>query len=357
MCTGFLLGWWLSIVPILSGTPAPQRPENVILIIGDGMGLAHIALAEYLYRPPSPLSRMNVIGLQKTHSASHLETDSGAAGTALSCGVKTFNAAIGVKADSTPAKTILELARDRGMKTGFVVTSSVVHATPAAFYAHVASRGSYEEIALQLVDSDIDVFVGGGEKYFQDRYSDHLNLIYTLEKKKYEILRLSDPRGRMKLDNVKEDNRIACFTSLEDPIRASMGRTYLPFMATQAVEALEKRADKGYFLMVEASQVDWAAHANDQEWLALEMQDAYSMMEGLLNKARADGNTLVIVTADHECSYMSIKGKRSPRVEFNSKVHSSQMVPVFADGPGAEEFAGIYENTAIFDKIRKLLDL
>ena len=357
MGTGFLLSWWLSFLPSFTSTPATERPENVILIIGDGMGLAQIALAEYLYRPPSPLSRMGIVGLQKTHSATHLETDSGAAGTALSCGVKTFNAAIGVKADSTRATTILELARDKGMKTGFVVTSSVVHATPASFYAHVTSRGSYEEIALQLVESDIDVFVGGGEKYFQDRYSDHLDLLFALQKKNYEILRLNDPRGRIKLENIKQENKIACFTSPEDPIRASMGRTYLPYMATQAMIALEKRSDKGYFLMVEASQVDWASHANDQDWLALEMQDAYSMIEGLLDKARADGNTLVIVTADHECSYMSIKGKRSPRVEFNSKVHSSQMVPVFADGPGAEEFSGIYENTAIFDKIRKLLEL
>jgi alkaline phosphatase len=357
MFTGFLLSWWLSIVPLASPVPAPEKPVNVILVIGDGMGLAHIALAEYLYRPPSPLSQMEVVGLQKTHSSSHLETDSGAAGTALSCGVKTFNAAIGVDPDSMPVTSILKLARDQGMKTGLVVTSSIVHATPAAFYANVVSRGAYEEIALQLVQSGIDVFVGGGEKYFQDRHSDHYDLISALEKKQYEILQLQDPHGRMKLDNIKKENKIACFTAIEDPIRATMGRTYLPYMAVQAVEALKKRADKGYFLMVEASQIDWAAHANDQEWLALEMQDAYSMLEGLLEKVREDENTLLIVTADHECSYMSIKGRRSPRIEFNSKVHSSQMVPVFATGPGSEEFAGIYENTAIFDKIKMLLNL
>ena len=357
MLPEMLLSWWLLLSPFVPQATAPEKPVNVILVIGDGMGLAQIALAEYLYKPPSPLSQMDVVGLQKTHSASHLETDSGAAGTAMSCGVKTFNAAIGVDADSVPVKSILELARDHGMKTGLVVTSSIVHATPASFFAHVTSRGSYEEIALQLVSSNVDVFVGGGEKYFFERHSDHDNLVKTLERKQYEIVRLDDPRGRVKLEGVRKEKRIACFTALEDPIRASMGRSYLPYMAPEAVNALEKRADKGYFLMVEASQVDWAAHANDKEWLSLEMQDAYSMMENLLELVREDENTLLIVTADHECSYMSLKGKKSPKVEFNTKVHSSQMVPVFAHGPGAEEFAGIYENTAIFDKIKMLLGI
>lgn len=357
MFNGFLLSWWLLFSPFASQAPAPEKPTNIILVIGDGMGLAHIALAEYLYRPPSPLAQMQVIGLQKTHSATHLETDSGAAGTAISCGVKTFNAAIGVSADSLPVPTIMELARSSGLKTGFVVTSSVVHATPAAFYAHATSRGAYEEIAKQLCTSQIDVFVGGGEKYFFDRHSDRIDLRESLVQNRYEIVKLDHTRGRANLQNVRKENKIACFTAHEDPIRATMGRTYLPLMALEAIEALKKRADKGYFLMIEASQIDWAAHANDQEWLALEMQDAYSMMEGVLKKVMEDENTLLIVTADHECSYMSLKGKRVPRVEFNSKVHSSQMVPVFAYGPGAEEFLGIYENTEIFEKVKDLLSL
>ncbi len=357
MVPGFRLCCLLLFTPFYAQAQAIEKPTNIILVIGDGMGLAQIALAEYLYRPPSPLAQMEVIGLQKTHSATHLETDSGAAGTALSCGVKTFNAAIGVAADSSSVKSILEMARDKGMKTGFVVTSSVVHATPAAFYAHVTSRGSYEEIAAQLVAAGVDVFVGGGEKYFSDRYSDGFDLIESLKRKQYEVIRLHDQFSRVRFDGIRKENKIACFTSMEDPVRATMGRSYLPWMVLEAVNALEKRSDKGYFLMVEASQIDWAAHANDQEWLALEMQDAYSMLEGLLKKVKEDENTLLIITADHECSYMSLQGKKSPRVDFGNKVHSSQMVPVFALGPGAEEFLGIYENTQIFEKMQMLLDL
>lgn len=352
-----LLGLSLCGGPAGDTLMAPVRPKNIILVIGDGMGLAHIALAEYLHRPPTPLDQMEVIGLQKTHSSNNLETDSGAAATAMSCGVKTFNTAIGVDNDTLPAKSIMESARDAGLKTGFVVTSSVVHATPAAFYAHVDSRGSYEEIAAQLVSAGIDVFVGGGEKYFYHRYTDKADLIDELKRKNYEVVRNYDPHGRIRIESISKERRIACFTAFEDPARASLGRAYLPWMTIKAVDALKRRSDKGYFMMVEASQIDWASHSNDADWLTYEMQDAYDMMELLLKKVKEDKETLLIVTSDHECSYMSLKGKRSPRIEFNTKVHSSQMVPVFAFGPGAHEFLGIYDNTEICHKMKALLRL
>ncbi|HJW31255.1 MAG TPA: alkaline phosphatase, partial [Saprospiraceae bacterium] len=336
---------------------SPGKPKNIILVIGDGMGLAHIALAEYLHKPPSPLGQMEVIGLQKTHSADNLETDSGAAATAMSCGVKTFNSAIGENADSITVRSIMEMAHDHGMKTGFVVTCSVVHATPAAFYAHVDSRGSYELIAQQLCNANIDVFVGGGERYFYNRATDASDLLDDLKQHDYDVIRSYDTQGKYRIDGIGKEQRIACFTAFEDPPRASSGRNYLPIMAVKAMEALNKRSDNGYFMMVEGSQIDWAAHANDADWLTYEMQDFYDMLALLLKKVWDDGNTLLIVTADHECGYLSLKGKKTPRLEFGSKVHSSQMVPVFATGPGAEEFLGIYENTAIFDKMKALLSL
>lgn len=336
---------------------SPGKPKNIILVIGDGMGLAHIALAEYLHKPPSPLAQMEVIGLQKTYSADNLETDSGAAGTAMSCGVKTFNSSIGEDADSMAVPSIMYTAHQHGIKTGFVVTCSVVHATPAVFYAHVDSRGSYEEIAKQLVQSDIDVFVGGGERYFYDRASDKRDLLKELAAKDYKVIRNGDIFGQTHIDKISTDEKIACFTAMDDPPRVTNGRTYLPGIAVDAIEALHQRAENGYFLMIEASQVDWASHANDEEWLAYEMQDMYDMLEGVLKKVKEDQNTLLIVTADHECGYLSLKGKKYPRLEFGSKVHSSQMVPVFATGPGAEEFLGIYENTEIYHKMKKLLGI
>lgn len=352
-----VLGLWLMFTTGFAQQGIPEQPKNIILVIGDGMGLAQIALAEYLTKPPSPLAQMEVVGLQKTHSANNLETDSAASGTAMSCGVKTFNAGVGVGPDSVAVSSIMELAKTKGMKTGFVVTSSVVHATPATFYAHSNSRATYEAIATQLVESDVDVFVGGGEKYFVDRYSDRVNLLDVLRAKNYTVITSKSTTTNYNLKSIEKEQKIALFTAYEDPARTTLGRTYFPEITVEAIEALENRADNGYFLMVEASQIDWAAHANDKEWLALEVQDAYHMLELVLQKVQEDQNTLLIVTADHECSYMSLAGKKSPRVQFNSKVHSSQMVPVFATGPGAEAFLGIYENTAIFDKMKSLLGL
>lgn len=338
--------------PLLAN--AGNKPVNIILIIVDGMGLAQISIAEYLDKPPSPLQQMEFVGLQKTYSANFLETDSGAAATAIACGVKTFNSAIGVDINSDPVTSIMELAMSAGYKTGFVVTSSVVHATPAAFYAHVPSRGSYEEIALQLVNSGLDIFIGGGEKYFVKRNIDDNDLLVNLRKSGYDIFRFEDNVQKINLSRADRD-KVACFTSFEDPARASNGRTYLADMALEAKKFLHRQADKGFFLLIEASQVDWAAHANDQEWLAFEMQDAYRMIERIQENIGEDEETLLIVTSDHETGYISLKGKRSPRVEFNSRVHSSQMVPVFANGPGAEQFSGIYENTALFDKMKAVI--
>ncbi len=355
MILAYLISWWMMFNPQLYQSPPKEKPTNIIFVIGDGMGLAHIALAELLTEPPSPLQRMEVVGLQKTHSASHLETDSGAGATAMASGVKTFNSAIGEGPDSMPVKTIMEMARDQGLKTGFVVTCSVVHATPAAFYAHVDSRGSYEDIARQLAQSNIDVFVGGGERYFYHRASDKFDLLKSFEDQNYAVLRSEDWHSFVKFDKIKKDKKIACFTAYEDPLRATQGRSYLPKMVGTTMDALKARSDKGYFLMVEGSQIDWAAHANDQDWLAMEMQDTYAMLDVVLSKM--DANTLLVVTADHECGYISIIGKKVPHVVFGSKVHSSQMVPVFAQGPGDEEFSGIYENTEIFQKMKSLLGL
>ena len=160
--------------------------KNVILMIGDGMGLPHMYAAMTVSEYPMNIERCSVTGLQKTFSADNYITDSGAAGTALATGVKTKNGAIGVDAQGNRLSSILEIAEENGRATGLVSTSSVTHATPASFIAHQSSRGSYEDIAMDFLKTDIDVFIGGGYDHFAER-KDKLNLIDSLKNRGYAV--------------------------------------------------------------------------------------------------------------------------------------------------------------------------
>lgn len=160
--------------------------KNVILMIGDGMGLPDVYAAMTVSDKPLNIERCNITGLQKTYSSDNYITDSGAAGTALATGHKTLNGAIGMDSQGNRLKSILEIAEQHGFATGLVSTSSVTHATPASFISHQSSRGSYEDIALDFLKTDIDVFIGGGIEHFSKR-KDKLNLFDSLKFRGYEV--------------------------------------------------------------------------------------------------------------------------------------------------------------------------
>ena len=176
----------LVLLGLLATLPAPVRAgnkpvaRNVILVIGDGMGLAHLTAGLVAAGGSLAVESFPVVGLSKTFSSDGLVTDSAAAATALACGVKTRNGAIGVDASGRRVPTLVELARRKGMKTGLVVTSSITHATPAAFFAHQVSRKSEEAIAVDLLASGLDLFIGGGRRFFAER-SDGCDLLAELE--------------------------------------------------------------------------------------------------------------------------------------------------------------------------------
>ncbi len=161
-------------------------PKNIIFMIGDGMGLTQITAGLIAQRDALNLERCAVIGLSKTNSGDNLITDSAAGATAFSTGQKTYNGAIGVDMDTLPLTTILEMAEGKGLATGLVATSSVTHATPASFISHQKSRMMDEEIALDFLKTDIDVFIGGGKKFFEQR-TDHQNLLDQLRSNGYTV--------------------------------------------------------------------------------------------------------------------------------------------------------------------------
>ncbi len=337
---------------VANSLPKFSPPKNIILLIGDGMGLSQISAYHFDQFGKSYFEYFNSIGFQKTHADDNLITDSAASGTAMFCGEKTKNTMIGVRSDSSKLESFFEEGKKRGMDVGFVVSSSVVHATPAAMYAHNSNRGDYEGIAKELIKCDFDFMVGGGEKYFSKRSVDKRNLLKELKQKQY-LLTNYEPR----LNKIQIYEKIIWFTAEEDPVSIEEGRRYLPKATEVATNFLSKDSTTGFLLMVEGSQIDWALHAKDGERMLSEMKDFDKAVGKALAFAKQDGETLVIVTADHECGGMSVGGKKIGKVkmDFTGKFHTGVMVPVFAYGPGAEVFEGIYDNTEIYQKVRSVL--
>ncbi len=329
------------------------KPTNVILMIGDGMGVSQVYAGMTANGGKLFLNNFKHIGFQTTYSDDNYITDSAASGTAMASGVKTYNAAIGVDKHKNPVKTILEKAVEKKKGTGLVSTSSITHATPAVFIAHQPHRNMYEEIAADFLKTDIDVFIGGGYDHFTKR-KDGRNLVHELEKKGYTVL-----TDMQKIKDFKS-GKLAGLTAPEHnervPIRKDMLQT-----ATQTALNLLSQKKNGFFLMVEGSQIDWGGHANDITYIVEEMLDFDKTIGLVLEFAAKNKNTLVIVTADHETGGLALnKGNLkngSMQAGFTTTSHTGVMVPIFAFGPGAEQFIGIMDNTDIPKKIEKLMGL
>lgn len=344
-------------VPELLPLVESRTIKNVILLIGDGTGLAQITAGQYAIVGPDGLLHMQtmpVTGFVKTHSSDNLITDSASGATAYSCGLKTYNGAIGVDPNMVPCKTILELAEEKGLSTGLISTSSITHATPASFAAHVEQRSMQEEIAADFLDSGVEVFLGGGVQWFsEDQRSDSLDLLGQFEEAGYQIL-----MNEQDLQNSDSDRLLGLFA--EDGMERNEGEPSTAVMAQKALEILSKDED-GFFLMLEGSQIDWAGHGNDSEYLLREVEDFDNAVKAILDFAREDGETLVVLTADHETGGMTLQRQHaegdSLEIYWTTSYHTGTPVPLMAYGPRALEFMGWRDNTYVGQKLSELLQV
>lgn len=344
----------------ISDEGKPKHPKNIILLIGDGMGLTQISAGIYSNGNQGEVERFPVVGLHKNYATDNLVTDSAAGATAFSCGVKTYNGAIGVTPDTVPVQTILEEVSAMGMKTGLVASSSIVHATPASFAAHNRLRSNYEEIAADMSDSGVDLMIGGGKAFFDRRESDERNLYSEMKDNGYQVSDYFETDFK-DLDTAKMGEKWAYFTADKEPLSYEAGRDYLVPASDIAMSFLENKSEGGgFFLMIEGSQIDWAGHANNFEFFKHEIHEYDKVIGAALDFAEKDGNTLVILTADHETGGLAINtGSKLDSIvpAYTSDKHTATMIPVFAYGPGSGSFGGIYENTEIFHKMRSALNL
>ena len=329
-------------------TQEPPKALNVIYFIGDGTALPQVYAGMLATRQDLVFPKFPYIGVVDTHSASNDITDSAAGGTALASDHKTNNAMIGMNPDTIPVKTLLEVFAEQGKETGIVVTSYVTHATPAAFYAKVPHRRQYEDIAVQMAENPyINLIIGGGMKHFNHR-KDSLNLVERMENelgwKVYDTLADIDVTCK-KYAVMADENHMP---------KASERGDFLPRAVNTALQTLDG-AENGFFLMVEGSQIDFACHANDSAWMVDEVVDFSQAIQIALDYAEEHGNTLVVVTADHETGGLTLpdpKGKYTNVVfNYSTSSHTCLPVMVYAYGPGAEQFTGWMQNTAIKGKI------
>jgi len=345
--------FFLLIALSVSAIEAQKQPKNVVFIIGDGMGLAHIYAGMVANGNQLQMERFKNIGFSKTYSANNFTTDSGAGGTALACGIKTKNGMIGMGPDSVAVESILAIADKNGLATGMVTACDITHATPASFIAHQVSRKMTEEIAADFLKTDIDVFIGGGRKNFEER-KDNRNISNELKAKGYTIAYTLEEAKSVKT------GKLAGLLNDVHPAAVPERGDMLPEATTVALDILDNNK-KGFFMMIEGSQIDWAAHDNNADQIAKEVIDLDKTIGKVLDFAAKNKNTLVIVTADHETGGLTMpKGnisKNEISASFSTKDHSGIPVPVFAFGPGAENFTGFMENISFKNKLIKLLKI
>ena len=331
-----------------------QYPKNIILLIGDGMGFAQVEATMKVSNKRLNIERCSQTGFAKTSSSDEYVTDSGAAATAIACGIKTYNGAIGVDSLGNDVKSILAYAEEAGLATGLVATSTITHATPASFIAHDDDRWNYEAIAGDFLDVDIDVFIGGGLDHFTKR-KDGLNMVETLKNNGYQVA-----FNIHEFENIKSGKLVGLLNSESMP-RITEGRQEMLLKSGEKAIEILIQNENGFFLMIEGSQIDWGGHDNNIEYVVSELLDFDTVVGAALDFAEQDGNTLVIITADHETGGLTILGDEimadSRSIHFSTTHHTAAMVPVYAYGPQADKFSGIYENTLLFNKMMEALSL
>ena len=322
------------------------KPKNIILLIGDGTGFNQIALSRMAiagYDSRLYLDKLPFTGISLTHSADNIVTDSAAAATAWSTGHKTNNKFLSIKPNKEVLQTLPEKLYRKGFLSGLVATSSITHATPAAFYAHVDNRYKEKEIARQLQGSSIDIALGGGKKFF-DIDQENINYLFNL--------------NDLPKDGPGSSKRVIGLFA-NDGIRRSEASPTQLAMTSAAIEHLLSRTSNcsGFFLMSEGSQIDWAGHDNDAKKMIEEFRDFDATIKEVIKFINKNKNTLLIVTADHETGGLQIlkKSKNLIKVQWGTGSHTAGPVGVFSYGPGAENFEGTMDNTDIHNKILNLL--
>ena len=351
--------------------PIKNKPKNIILLISDGMSLTQVSTYRLLKGGPNEriaVDKFPVSGIVLTHSENAIVTDSASSATAFSTGRKTNNGALGLDEDNKILENFTEIIDRYGYVSSLISTSEITHATPAAYASHVDLRWKTDEISLQMMESKVMTILGGGRHFFlpEDlggKRSDGLNLLEQMESSRMVMtekkeLDSFDHSDLGKVVGLFADEALRDKEKPENHVFEPSSSEMLNFAINRS-EKFNENGCKGFFIMLEGSQVDWAGHANDLDYLKREMQDFDEAVELALDYAIQNPDTLVIATADHETGGLLIESSSptdytAPEVKFSFNTgigygsHTGVPVPVYAYGPGSENFTGTLDNTDIF---------
>ncbi|SDG73410.1 alkaline phosphatase [Pedobacter terrae] len=324
-----------------------RAPKKVILLIGDGMGLAAIHAGLIANHGDLNMARFHYIGFSETAAADAGNTDSAAGGSAMAIGYKTNNRYIGMGPDDQNKINLVDTLSLFGIKSGIITAGDLTDATPAVFYAHQLDRSYNGAIANDLLNSKAEVLVGSNRKAFEQNKNSRL--LADLKTKGFQVTNsLTD------FEKQQEGKQLVLLDdSATRPIMKGRG-DMLKKSLSHTMQILSKNKP-GFFIMAEGAQIDYGGHTNDLPYLVSELHDFDRTIAEALRFADEDGETLVIVTADHETGGLTLLDgdaeKGMVRGEFSTNDHTGIMVPVFAYGPGAQNFSGVYPNNQIFHKI------
>ena len=357
-----------------------KKAKNVILLIGDGMSASQITSYRLLKEGPNgriAVDNFPISGIVLTHSADAIITDSASSATAYSTGSKTKNGFLGVDQEGRILENLTEKLDNFGFVSALISTSEVTHATPAAFSSHVDSRRNTDEISSQMLESKVATILGGGRKFFLSaenggKRKDKRDLLEEA-KKSHKIL---IHKHELDISGITPSDRILGLFAdehlrdEENPENHSSEPTLtemLRFSLDRAEAAIDDQC-RGSFIMVEGSQVDWAGHANNIDYLERELKEFDEATRYALEYAKKNPDTLVVVTADHETGGLLIEPialsyytGNNIKFSFNTAIgggsHTGVPVPIYAYGPGSLNFSGTLDNTDVYRAILSALDL
>ncbi len=315
--------------------------QNIILMIGDGNGLGHIAAAYTSQFGNINIAKSKHIGLIHTNSFDDLTTDSAAGGTALACGQKTKNRHIGVSPTGERMDNIFEKLPKKYTKI-ILTTDEITGATPSAFYAHVQERDDINSIRADLIKSNIDLIVGSGKQHFIDVKTDQHVLIDT----------------HIPANFNNGNTNIIALDSIQ-LLYKSQGRGEFLCESFNSITAQLEKNKKPFFFVIENSHIDVSGHGNSSKDVISEVLDFDKCVGLAIDFAKKTPNTTLIVLADHETGGITLPHGNDEQMEFSFSTddHTFLPVPVFTWGPNASIFQGMYQNTDIYHKILNILNL